>query len=121
LPAERAEIKERLHYLYDHPCSYADELLRSKKRPAAATKALQLLNSEISNLRLYFSGQAEWCLSSHFSLLDCCIAPLLWRLSAIDMPIRQSAQTKPLLDYMRRIFERDDFLGCMTQGERGMR
>ena len=120
-PAECADIKERLHYLYENLCKPAHDLMRSKKSAAVAKKSRQQLQDEISRLQLSFTQHQEWCLSSKFSLLDCCIAPLLWRLSAMDIQIPQTPQTKPLLHYMHKIFERDDFLGSMTQAERDMR
>ncbi|WP_434525797.1 stringent starvation protein SspA [Photorhabdus asymbiotica] len=59
-------------------------------------------------------------MSEEFSLVDCYLAPLLWRLPVlgIDLP---SSGTKDLQIYMQRVFERDAFLASLTEAEREMR
>lgn len=119
LPAARADVKERLYHLNLQTCKYADIILQSRAS-ARVEKVRALLNDEISALLLGFADQ-EWCLSPSFSLLDCCIAPLLWRLPVLGIQLPQTKRTKPLFDYMHKIFKRDDFLGSMTHEERDMR
>lgn len=65
-------------------------------------------------------AEAQYFLSDEFSLVDCCIAPLLWRLPSlgIELPI---APTKALRAYMGRIFERESFQGALTDVERELR
>jgi stringent starvation protein A len=57
-------------------------------------------------------------LSEEFSLVDCYVAPLMWRLPyfKIDLP----KQAKPVLDYAERIFRRDSFKLSLTEAEREM-
>lgn len=54
-------------------------------------------------------------LSNDFSLVDCCIAPLLWRLSS--MKIELPPKAKAVLDYGQRIFARDSFQASLTEYE----
>ncbi|HDK03194.1 MAG TPA: stringent starvation protein A, partial [Gammaproteobacteria bacterium] len=58
-------------------------------------------------------------LSEEFSLVDCCIAPLLWRLPSygVDLPV----QAKAVRQYAERIFARDSFQASLTDVEREMR
>ncbi|MBQ1783672.1 MAG: stringent starvation protein A [Gammaproteobacteria bacterium] len=65
-------------------------------------------------------AEAQYFLSDEFSLVDCCIAPLLWRLPSlgIELPI---APTKAMRAYMGRIFERESFQGALTDVERELR
>lgn len=58
-------------------------------------------------------------MSDEFSLIDCMIAPLLWRLPiyGIELP----AAAKPLLNYANTMFERSTFQESLTESEREMR
>ena len=60
-------------------------------------------------------------MSEEFSLVDCCVAPILWRLPSLGVDIRPSKQAKPLLDYMDRLFNREAFLESLSVQEREMR
>jgi len=86
----------------------------TEKKKAQAKKALtdSLINStEVFAAMPYF-------LSNDFSLLDCSIAPILWRLPyyGIELP----ASTKPVANYMKRIFGRDSFQASLSEQERDM-
>jgi len=65
-------------------------------------------------------AEATFFMSDEFSLIDCCIAPLLWRLPSmgIELPV---APTKALRAYMARIFERESFQASLTDVERELR
>lgn len=54
-----------------------------------------------------------------FSMVDCCIAPILWRLPKLGIQLPASA--KPLLSYAERLFERDSFQASLTETEREFR
>lgn len=84
------------------------------KKKAQAKKALteSLVNSvEVFSAMPFF-------LSEEFSLLDCSIAPILWRLPyyGIELP----ASTKPINDYMKRVFSRPSFQKSLSEQERDM-
>ena len=63
----------------------------------------------------------SYFLSDEFSLVDCCIAPILWRLPTLGIDIRASKQSKPLLAYMDALFHRESFQQSLTEQEREMR
>ncbi len=58
--------------------------------------------------------------AEEFSLLDCCLGPLLWRLPLLGVELPE-ASTKPIAAYMERIFERDSFQKSLTELEREIR
>ena len=60
-------------------------------------------------------------MSDGFTLVDCCIAPILWRLPSLGVDIRSNKQTKPLLAYMDALFERESFQASLSEQEREMR
>jgi stringent starvation protein A len=55
-------------------------------------------------------------MSDEFSLVDCCVAPLLWRLPA--MGIQLPDQARAVRTYMTRIFSWEAFRVSLTEAER---
>lgn len=64
-------------------------------------------------------AEMPFFLSEEFSLVDCCIAPLLWRLPSLGVEL--PPQAKPVLAYAERIFARDSFQASLTDAERTSR
>jgi RNA polymerase-associated protein len=58
-------------------------------------------------------------LSSDFSLVDCTIAPMLWRLPSlqVELPRQATAVTR----YAELIFKRDSFRASLSEAERDLR
>jgi RNA polymerase-associated protein len=54
-----------------------------------------------------------------FSLVDCALAPLLWRLDVYGIELPR--QARPILDYAERLFARKSFKLSLTEAERDMR
>ncbi|MBA1330213.1 stringent starvation protein A, partial [Candidatus Endoriftia persephone str. Guaymas] len=54
-----------------------------------------------------------------FTLVDCLIAPLLWRLPVLGVDIPASA--KGLHEYASRLFARESFTQSLSEAEREMR
>ena len=57
----------------------------------------------------------EFIRGEEFSLVDCFMAPLLWRLPMYGIEIPR--QAKPLIDYAHRLFERKAFLASLSEAE----
>lgn len=83
-----------------------------------SAKAKKILRDSIAASAEVFAA-FPYFLSEEFSLVDCYVAPLLWRLPyyKIDLP----KQAKPVLDYAERIFKRESFKLSLTEAEREMR
>jgi stringent starvation protein A len=83
-----------------------------------ADQARQILRDSLMSVLPVFN-EMPFFLSEEFSLVDCCIAPLLWRLPSlgVDLP----AQAKDIDAYAKRIFERDSFQVSLTEAERALR
>lgn len=63
--------------------------------------------------------QKPYFMSDEFSLMDCAVAPILWRLPTygIELP----AQARALTEYASRLFELDSFQASLTDSEREIR
>ena len=58
-------------------------------------------------------------MSDEFSLVDCLLAPVLWRLPRYGIQLQ--APARPLLQYADRLFQRESFRQSLTETEREMR
>ncbi|MBS0350064.1 MAG: stringent starvation protein A [Proteobacteria bacterium] len=66
-------------------------------------------------------ADSPFFLSEEFTLVDCCIAPLLWRLSSLGVELPNTAAAKPVHEYMKRLFKRDGFQSSLTEAESELR
>jgi RNA polymerase-associated protein len=57
-------------------------------------------------------------MSVEFSLVDCCVAPLLWRLPMLGIELPPNANA--IQTYSKRIFDWAAFRDSMTEAEREM-
>ncbi|BBG60020.1 stringent starvation protein A [Providencia rustigianii] len=62
----------------------------------------------------------QFFMSDEFSLVDCYLAPLLWRLPVLGIELKPSS-SKFLQLYMQRVFDRGSFFASLTELEREMR
>ena len=58
----------------------------------------------------------KFFMSDDFGLVDCSIAPLLWRLKSLDFDLAEN--NKVIADYSERIFEREAFQDSLTETEK---
>ncbi len=58
-------------------------------------------------------------MSDEYTLVDCCMAPLLWRLP--EYGVKLPASARPLEEYADRLFERDAFQSSLSEAEREIR
>lgn len=62
--------------------------------------------------------QKPFFMSSEFSLMDCAVGPILWRLQKFGIELPASA--KPIQDYAKRLFEMDSFKASLSEAEHEM-
>ena len=65
-----------------------------------------------------FANQ-EYLLGNDLTLVDCYVAPLLWRLPSLGINLPQ--QGKRLEDYSKRLFARRSFQDSLSEAERELR
>ena len=75
---------------------------------AEQTQALKQLKEEFLAIAPVFQ-QFEYFMSDEFGLVDCYIAPLLWKLKNIGVEFTGTG-SKAVKGYMDRVFARDSFL-----------
>ncbi len=92
-----------------------DEVLNSGEKKSARAKKM-LKESLISSAPLFAAN--EFFMSEDFSLIDCTLAPLLWRLHSIGIELPESAGV--INAYAQRIFKREGFIASLSEEEQEM-
>jgi stringent starvation protein A len=81
----------------------------------AAANAKKVLRDNLTAIAPAFS-QMPYFMSEEYSLIDCCVAPLMWRLAEYGIKLPMSA--KPLQEYADRLFEREAFQTSLSAVEK---
>ncbi len=81
-------------------------------------KAKVELTESLLTLAPVFS-ETPYFLNEEFSLIDCCLAPLLWRLPEMGIKLTGKG-SKEVTQYMELLFERESFQASLTDVERDM-
>lgn len=118
-PVARAESRLYIHRIEKDWCSLVDSILHSRS-DNVISKATKELRDGIVGIAPIF-GEKPFFMSEEFTLVDCCLAPVLWRLPALGIDVRPGKQTKPLLAYMDTLFNRESFQESLSEQEREMR
>jgi RNA polymerase-associated protein len=115
-PVSRAQSRLFLYRIERDWYSLLDDLTGEDN--SRAGKARNILRDGLMAVAPIFE-QKPYFMSDEFSLVDCTLATLLWRLPMyqIELPL----QARPLLKYAERIFEREAFQASLTDEERAIR
>lgn len=84
-----------------------------------AAKARQELTESLLSIAPILN-EAPYFMSEEYSLVDCYLAPLLWRLPVFGIELTGQG-SKELKTYMLRLFERESFQASLTEEERELR
>jgi len=81
----------------------------------AAANAKKVLRDNLTAIAPAFS-QMPYFMSEEYSLIDCCVGPLMWRLGQYGIKLPMSC--KPLQEYAERLFEREAFQTSLSAVEK---
>jgi RNA polymerase-associated protein len=115
-PVIRAKTRMVLHYIEKDLYGLLEDVKSSGEKKSAAAK--QKLKDNIM-LSLDFIQGKKFFLSDDFSIIDCSMAPILWRLPEYDIELPNTA--KPILKYADRLFERASFIENLSEQEEEIR
>ncbi len=115
-PVARARLRLMIHRI---DREWAPLIKKLEQGKAAEVKAAaKELRAYLMQLMPLFSS-SSYFLSDEFTLVDCCLAPILWRLPAWG--IEFGPEAKFLLRYADRLFKRDAFQLSLSENERELR
>jgi len=119
-PVARARTRLMIYRLNRDWYALMDKILLSSVEGESprVVEARKELQDSITSVAPAFA-EMPFFLSEDFSLVDCCIAPLLWRLPFLGIFL--PSQAKSVFAYEERIFKRESFLASLTPLEQMMR
>lgn len=116
-PVARAQSRLWMHRIEREWCPLVEQIESGGKKDVE--KARKELRESLVGISPIFEDM-PFFMSEEFSLVDCCIAPILWRLPVLGIELPDK-QVKPLMTYMERLFERESFVSSLSENEREMR
>lgn len=116
-PVTRAQYRLYLYRIERDWYSKADNIVSGGDRKIVTRARKELHDSIVATAEIF--AAKKFFLSDEFSLVDCSIAPVFWRLPVfgIELP----AQARPILRYMDTVFSRPSFQFSLTELEQEMR
>lgn len=115
-PVARANARLMMHRIEKDWYGLAEKILQDG--PDAAIARCDLREGLLAMAPLF--QEHPYFMSEEYSLIDCYLAALLWRLPMFGIELTGTS-SKLLQSYMTRIFERDAFQQSLTEAEREIR
>ena len=117
-PVTRAQSRLWMHRIEKDWSPLIDIIAANKDKDAVAEAAKELKESLTAVAPIF--SEKPFFMSDEFTLVDCCLAPVLWRLKHFGIKLPNNRQTKPLHEYMERLFAREAFQESLSENEREM-
>jgi len=95
--------------------SRLDVLMSSKSREPALSKARKELRESLVAVAPIFA-EKPFFMHDEFTLVDCCVTPILWRLKVVDIALPERT-CRPMLKYMQTMFARESFRLSLSEAE----
>ncbi|MDT8896364.1 stringent starvation protein SspA [Halomonas sp. I1] len=116
-PVARAQSRLWMHRIEREWCPLVEQVRNGSKKEAE--KARKELRESLVGISPIFEDM-PFFMSEEFTLVDCCLAPILWRLPSLGIELPEK-QVQPLMGYMERVFDREGFKAALSEAEREMR
>ncbi len=116
-PVARAKTRLMI-YRIDREWGDLVRKIEAGGKAAEVQAAAKELRQYLVKLAPVFNSSAFF-LNEEFSLVDCCIAPILWRLPKWGITLPPEA--KAVYKYAERIFDRNSFQASLTEAEQDLR
>jgi RNA polymerase-associated protein len=118
-PVARAESRLWVYRIERDWCVLIDQILSDPASEKSEHARKEFQESLITIASIF--EEMPYFMNEEFTIVDCCLAPMLWRLPQLGIVLPTNRQVKPLLDYMDRLFERPSFQESLTDLERELR
>ena len=116
-PVARGRSRLMLYRIQNDWYQRVDCLLAEPDHQDAPLWRKELTESLLSVIPVF--AEMPYFLSEEFSLVDCVITPMLWRLPLLGINLPKEA--KPIIQYQERLFQRETFQASLSDAERQMR
>ena len=117
-PVTRAQSRLMIHRIQKDWCHLVDQILDTQTPEAEKNKARRELRDSLTALDPVFA-EKKFFMSEEFTVVDCCLAPILWRLPALGVEL--GPQARGVMKYASTIFQHNSFQDSLSEVEREMR
>jgi RNA polymerase-associated protein len=114
-PVSRANSRMIIKRIDQDWYQLLDEILNSGEKKSARAK--KMLKESLIAAAPVFESQ-PYFMSEEYSLIDCAIAPLLWRLPSLGIDINSLGSA--ITVYANRLFSREAFQESLSEAEKEM-
>jgi|TARA_B110000908_G_scaffold161052_1_gene204925 RNA polymerase-associated protein len=119
-PVARGASRQYIYRIERDWCVAVDAIVNGTASAKTLEKHRKELRESLVAIAPIF-GEKPYFMSDEFTLVDCCLAPILWRLPELGIELPNTKQTKPLLAYMDLLFGRESFQESLSEQEKEMR
>jgi len=118
-PVARAQSRLFMYRIQRDWCGYVDTIVAGRSKDTVIDRARKELRESLIAIAPIF-GEKAFFMSEEFTLVDCCVGPILWRLPVlgIELPPKHG---KPIRNYMDNLFSRESFQASLSEAELDMR
>jgi RNA polymerase-associated protein len=116
-PVSRAQFRLALFRIEKDWYTQAQQIEEAVDKRQAARARKILTESIVASADVF--AMKKYFLSDEFSLVDCSIAPILWRLPVYGIDL--GADSAPIDNYMEAVFSRPSFQESLSELEEEMR
>ncbi len=117
-PVARAESRLYMYRIQRDWAKLTDLILFSKDQESVAKSQKELRESLVSVSPIF--DEKTYFMRNEFTIVDCCLAPILWRLPSLGVDIPKD-QARALYKYMDLVFDRESFKESLSEAEQEMR
>ncbi len=119
-PVSRASCRELMLRIDREWCPLVDQILNSRMTKKKEMQVKEELVQQLATISPTFKEFAFF-MNEDFTLVDCYLAPILWRLLSMGINLPYNKHLKPLLDYQAKLFDRPGFNDSLTTIERDLK
>ncbi len=119
-PVARANCRTLMLRIDREWCPMIDALVIANKSEKELMKIREELLYEISSVAQTFK-EFKFFMNDEFTLVDCCLGPILWRLPSLGIKLPINRHLKPIIDYQNTVFDRPGFLDSLSSIERDLK
>lgn len=118
-PVARAQSRLWIYRIKKDWCTLVDTLMAGDGTPSQLEKKRKELRESLISIAPIFS-EKPFFMSDEFTIVDCCVAPILWRLPAMKIDLGKGKTVKPLVEYRDRLFARESIMASFSEQEKEM-
>jgi RNA polymerase-associated protein len=118
-PVARAQSRLWMYRIQRDWCVLVDKLVAGEGSAAQQDKIRKELRESLTSIAPIFA-EKPFFMSDEFTIVDCCVAPILWRLQSLGIELGNQKAIQPLLQYRARLFSRDSIRSSLSDQEKEM-